>query len=243
MLLCQNNTRQRGRIIGSGTTVHPVRVLGWSQVHFRSLDDKTQRNREYIDEDRAVQGEAHGHSAEFAKLGASVWKLLSRMIRRCPHNEHREWYDVLKLLCCKRLGSLHTVRESRLDGDQAPKCAFYTSQAAKNALVARALDITHLHCPNLHKSSKKDIILKIQVLDAFVKKGHNPTPYYANFFYRHSESLLNEFYVCYLEQDEAKAATIALFLLTNTQRNKTIFPLDYVFVHHYFVSFRMHCKG
>lgn len=97
---------------------------------------------------------------------------------------------------------------------------------SKNALPVKSRGITDPDGPSLYISFQEDIILIIQVEDAFVNNEHKPATFHANTFHRHARALPDELHVHHLKQDQDGVLTFALFFHSMLQQKKThITPL------------------
>lgn len=63
----------------------------------------------------------------------------------------------------------------------------------------------------------------ILAADAFIKNDHETAPFHANHFYRQTTSYFDELYICYLEREEERFPSFALYLDTKIQKTKIIF--------------------
>lgn len=81
---------------------------------------------------------------------------------------------------------LHYIQK---DVNQASRRVPFFKKLRKNASAAEDIGISYLDDDSLYLSSEADILLIVQVADAFLKNDHKPARFHSNLFYTHAKPL------------------------------------------------------
>lgn len=91
---------------------------------------------------------------------------------------------------------------------------------ARDSTAARNFRIARLNQSSLYLSFEENIVLMIQVADAYAENDHEPAHFQTNSCFRHARALLDEINLCCLEQYKKKSPTIANFFLPRFNKPK-----------------------